>query len=41
MKPSTLQREVNRAYRKFYSPKQIMRRFLSGRHLVRFEAYRL
>jgi radical SAM superfamily enzyme YgiQ (UPF0313 family) len=30
MKPSTLQREVNRAYKKFYSPKQVMRRLLSG-----------
>lgn len=30
MKPSTLQREVNRAYAKFYSPKQILRRFLKG-----------
>ena len=28
MKPSTLQREVNRAYKKFYGPKQIIRRFL-------------
>jgi radical SAM superfamily enzyme YgiQ (UPF0313 family) len=30
MKPSTLQHEVNRAYKKFYGPKQIMRRFLKG-----------
>jgi len=30
MKPSTLQREVNKAYQKFYSPKQILRRFLQG-----------
>ena len=30
MKPSTLQREINRAYKKFYSPKQILRRFLAG-----------
>jgi radical SAM superfamily enzyme YgiQ (UPF0313 family) len=28
MKPSTLQREVNQAYLKFYGPRQIMRRFL-------------
>ena len=27
MKPSTLQREVNRAYKKFYGPRQIWRRF--------------
>ena len=30
MKPSTLQKEVNRAYKKFYGPKQILRRFLEG-----------
>ena len=30
MKPSTLQREINRAYGKFYSPKQIMRRLIKG-----------
>ena len=30
MKPSTLQREVNRAYRKFYGPKQIFRRLVKG-----------
>ena len=30
MKPSTLQREVNRAYKKFYGPKQIWRRFREG-----------
>ena len=30
MKPSTLQREVNRAYKNFYGPKQIMRRLVKG-----------
>tara|TARA_B100000315_G_scaffold217845_1_gene218747 strand:- start:2849 stop:4381 length:1533 start_codon:yes stop_codon:yes gene_type:complete len=30
MKPSTLQREVNRAYKTFYSPRQIVRRFARG-----------
>ena len=30
MKPSTLQREINLAYKKFYGPKQIMRRFVKG-----------
>lgn len=30
MKPSTLQREINRAYKKFYGPKQIFRRFREG-----------
>ncbi|MFQ5872340.1 MAG: B12-binding domain-containing radical SAM protein, partial [Dehalococcoidia bacterium] len=30
MKPSTLQREINRAYRKFYGPRQILRRFVKG-----------
>ena len=30
MKPSTLQREVNRAYRKFFGPRQILRRFAQG-----------
>ena len=30
MKPSTLQREINRAYKKFYGPKQIFRRFRKG-----------
>ena len=30
MKPSTLQREINRAYKKFYSPKQVLNRFLRG-----------
>ena len=34
MKPSTLQKEINRAYRKFYGPKQIMRRFLKGDYLA-------
>ena len=28
MKPSTLQKEINKAYKKFYGPKQILRRFL-------------
>ena len=28
MKPSTLQHEINRAYKKFYGPKQILRRFV-------------
>ena len=30
MRPSTLQREIGRAYRKFYGPRQIMRRFIEG-----------
>ena len=30
MKPSTLQREINRAYAKFYGPRQILRRFAEG-----------
>ena len=30
MKPSTLQKEINRAYTKFYGPRQILRRFLQG-----------
>ncbi len=30
MKPSTLQRELNRGYRKFYGPAQIVRRFQQG-----------
>ena len=30
MRPSTLQREINRAYRKFYGPKQILRRMVKG-----------
>ena len=30
MKPSTLQHEVNRAYKKFYGPRQILRRFIKG-----------
>ena len=30
MKPSTLQREINRAYKKFYGPRQIFRRFAQG-----------
>ena len=30
MKPSTLQREINRAYKKFYSPKQVLNRFMRG-----------
>ena len=34
MKPSTLQHEVNRAYRKFYGPRQILRSFLKGDYLA-------
>ena len=30
MRPSTLQHEINRAYKKFYGPRQIMRRFIKG-----------
>jgi anaerobic magnesium-protoporphyrin IX monomethyl ester cyclase len=30
MKPSTLQREINRAYRRFYGPRQMMQRLLKG-----------
>lgn len=30
MKPSTLQSEINRAYKTFYSPKQIMQRLIRG-----------
>ena len=30
MRPSMLQREINRAYRKFYGPKQILRRMVKG-----------
>ena len=30
MKPSTLQREINRAYKKFFGPRQILRRFRKG-----------
>ena len=30
MKPSTLQREINRAYKKFYGPRQILRRLVQG-----------
>ena len=30
MRPSTLQHEINRAYKKFYSPMQIWRRFREG-----------
>ena len=30
MKPSTLQKEINRAYRKFYGPKQVLRRLVKG-----------
>ena len=30
MKPSTLQREINNAYKKFYGPRQIFRRFREG-----------
>ena len=30
MKPSTLQREINEAYKKFYGPSQIWRRFRKG-----------
>jgi anaerobic magnesium-protoporphyrin IX monomethyl ester cyclase len=30
MKPSTLQREINRAYKKFYSPRQVLRRLAQG-----------
>jgi radical SAM superfamily enzyme YgiQ (UPF0313 family) len=30
MKPSTLQREINRAYLKFYGPKQVWRRLRKG-----------
>ena len=30
MKPSTLQREVNRAYKRFYGPRQMMRRLIRG-----------
>ena len=34
MKPSTLQREVNAAYSKFYGPRQIIRRCLKGDFLA-------
>ena len=30
MKPSTLQREINAAYKKFFGPKQVIRRILQG-----------
>ena len=30
MKPSTLQREINAAYKKFYGPRQVMRRLTKG-----------
>ena len=30
MRPSTLQHEINRAYKKFFGPRQIMRRFVRG-----------
>ena len=30
MRPSTLQHEINRAYKRFYGPKQIFRRFAKG-----------
>ena len=30
MKPSTLQREINAAYKKFFGPKQVIRRILKG-----------
>ena len=34
MKPSTLQKEINRAYRKFYGPRQIIRRMVRGDFLA-------
>ena len=37
MKPSTLQREVNRAYKKFFGPRQIMRRLVKGDFLAGFK----
>ena len=30
MKPSTLQKEINRAYKKFFGPRQVLRRLLKG-----------
>jgi radical SAM superfamily enzyme YgiQ (UPF0313 family) len=37
MKPSTLQREINRAYQKYYSPRQIFRRFAARDFMCGFK----
>ena len=37
MKPSTLQKEINRAYKKFFGPKQIIRAFLEARPWARVQ----
>ena len=37
MKPSTLQKEINKAYKKFYGPRQIFRRFRQGDFYAAFK----
>ena len=37
MKPSTLQKEINRFYKRFYGPKQVMRRFVRGDFFAAFK----